>query len=641
MKVLHSWLKEYIGDALPDSAEVERLLTFHAFEIEEILEKGEETVIDVKILPDRAADCLSHRGIAREIATHLNVSLARDPFTEDAVLAPQITTMRIVNESAAKCRRFAIARIDGVHVGPSPAWLVSRLEALGQRSINNVVDATNYVMLGLGQPLHAYDSDKLTMREGAHIFRIRMAQEGETITTLSNEERQLTESIPVIADGNTDTPLSIAGVKGGTHAAIDTGTTTLIVEAANFDPQLTRKAAQSLRLPTDAAKRFENNISPRVVPYALHAVVQLILEIAGGTCAGFADTGTTEEENMEVTVSLALVNARLGLVLTAGEVEDILKRLGFTSTANGETWHIRAPFERRDIRIPEDVIEEIGRVHGYAHVPSISPTPAAVTEIHATHYYAEKIRGVLLELGISEVITSSFRERDQIELRNALASDKGCLRSTLGDGVREALDRNMPNADLLGLAQIQIFEIGTVFHKTEAGDDVTEHLSLAVGVRTKQQGYVAKDDARLMEINAALEQALGVATKAVITKGVIECNLSELITQLPQPTAYDAYDTPAPVTFAPYSVYPFISRDIAMWAPEHLTSDAISASITSHAGPLLIRITLFDTFAKEGRVSYAFRLIFQSFERTLTDTEVGEAMQRISDALIAQGLEIR
>lgn len=641
MKVLHSWLKEYLGESAPPASDIERILTFHAFEIEEVVEKEGDAIIDVKILPDRAADCLSHLGIAREIAICSDLSLARDPFRETVTLEPKAGAITLVIERNAACRRLAAAHLTDVRVGESPLWLKQRLEALGQRSINNVVDATNYVMLSLGQPLHAYDADKLTLKDGAYALTARMAMHGEKITTLSHEERTLDPLIQVIADGHTDALLAIAGVKGGAHAEITEATTSLVLEAGNFDPQMTRKAAQSLKLPTDAAKRFENNISPEVIPYALTELVRLVIEIAGGTADGFADVYPQPEQNAEVTVSLAEINARLGLSLTASEVSGIIDRLGFSKREEGDAWHVRAPFERRDIRIPVDVIEEVGRVYGYEHVAAVVPAAVALAEVHAHQYYSEKIRQALIAEGFSEVITSSFRKKDTIELQNALASDKGCLRSTLSANLTEALDRNMPNADLLGVSRVQLFEIGTVFHKTPDGRDVTEHVSLALAVRTKQQGSSPKDDARLTEVCRLLEATLGASLNARIAHGILECDLTTLVAGLPVPTSYEDYATPAQITFKPYSTYPFVSRDIALWVPEGTTDAQVRTIIESHAGPLLLSIRLFDTFSKDGRTSYAFRLIFQSFERTLTDAEVGESMQHISDALLEKDFEIR
>lgn len=641
MLVLHDWLKDYCGEGVPDVITIENLFTFHAFEIEETKVVSGHDVIDVKVLPDRASDCLSHRGVARELSTLTGKPLAHDPLINPVDLSPKVENIKVTIADSKKCRRFAGAHMTGVTITESPAWLKSRLLALGQRSINNVVDATNYVMLSLGQPLHAYDAKKLSHSNGEWHFLVRMAHKGEEITTLTNDTYVLPETVQLIVDGGTDAPAGIAGIKGGKLAEVDTETTDIIIEAANFDPQVTRKASQILKLQTDASKRFENSLSPELVAYALIDTVSLIRDIAGGRCEGYFDTYPTPIKNTPVTVTLAHIHGLLGVHLSNAVIEEILNRLGFLHSRTEQGWEVVAPFERMDIVIAEDVIAEIGRVYGYEHVESVIPEKVALIEYNTKHYYSEKIRTALVERGFSEVITSSFRKKDIIELQNALASDKGCLRSSLALNVREALDRNMPNIDLLGLSAIRVFEIGTVFAKNAEGDDVVEHVSLALGVRTKQQGYTPKDDVMLGEAMTALEEVLGTSLNGNIKEGVFECNLSDLISKLSTPTSYDTYVPLKDMLFASYSTYPFISRDIALWVPESVSGDEVEKILKENGGELLTQCRLFDEFKKEGKVSYAFRLIFQSFERTLTDDEVGKVMDSVTEILKEKGFEVR
>lgn len=639
MKVVYDWLKEYVGEEMPTREVCEGLFTFHSFEIDGVETVAGKDVLDMKVLPDRSSDCLSHRGVAHELGALANVPLVKDALREPVTLTPRTEKIQVTISDPNACRRFGTALMTGVTIGPSPEWLASRLHALGQRSINNVVDATNYVMLDLGQPLHAYDAEKFPHTEKGWHFGVRMAREGEEVTTLTGDTYTLTSQIQLITDSETGKPAGIAGIKGGKLAEIDTGTTSLILEAANFDPQITRKAAQHLRLQTDASKRFENNLSPELVPYALTEVVRLITEIAGGQCEGYADVYPTPLQNVPVTVTLAQTNALLGMTLDASTVEGIFARLNFAYEKTGDgVWVVTAPWERTDIVIREDVIAEIGRVYGYEHIASVLPTPVPLAEYNSHHYYSEKIRSLLALHGYGEVITSSFRKKDTVQLQNALASDKGCLRSSLTSNIREVLDRNMPNADLLGLSSVCVFEIGTVFEKTAT--DVVEHRSLALGVRTKQQGYVPKDDTALLATVATLEGELGVPLGGTLEKGTYECDMNALIAKLPVPTSYDAY-TPHDVTFVPYSPYPFIARDIALWVPEGISALDVEKSIRAHAGLLLTRVTLFDSFTKEGRVSFAFRLIFQSYEKTLTDDEVGGLMATLTTALTEKGFEVR
>ena len=641
MKVVYDWLKEYVGGDMPSVEKLDELFTFHSFEIDGIEKVNGQEVIDVKVLPDRSSDCLSHRGIAHELSALIGKSLQKDILRGEVSLTPVTEKIKITIENPENCTRFGAALLTNVVITESPEWLKDRLVALGQRSINNVVDATNYVMLALGQPLHAYDALKFPHANGVWHFGVRMAREGEQVTTLSNETYTLKNSVQLIVDASGDLPVGIAGIKGGKYAEIDMSTTSIIIEAAHFNPQVTRRATQALKLQTDASKRFENNISPELVPYALTHIVELILEIAGGVCEGYADVYPLRKENPKVLVTLPHINALLGLSLQESTVEDIFSRLEFTHARTVEGWEVTAPFERTDITIAEDLIAEVGRVYGYEHVVSVMPATRPVREYNTRHYYSEQVRDILVQEGFSEVMTSSFRKKDQIELQNAFASDKGCIRSTLTENIREVLDRNMPNLELLGLSRLQVFEIGTVFYKNKEGNDVSEHVSLSFGVRTKQQGYSPKDDLRVEEVRKVLEASLGVPLSGTVTQGVFECNLTEMLPMLPLPTSYVPYIRNEDTLFTPYSAYPFMSRDIALWTPEGTTVEHVETLIRSHAGELLTKITLFDTFTKDGRVSYAFRLIFQSFEKTLTDEVVGKIMEEITSAAEIQGFEAR
>ncbi len=638
MKVLHSWLKDYLGDDAPTAEVMGDLLTFHAFEIDGLDKVGEDTLIDISILPNRASDCLCHRGIAREIATLVNRPLTVDPFLVRPEM-PLTEKIKIEIEKQEACRHFDLALMSDIKIAPSPEWLQTRLKALGQRSINNVVDATNYVMLSLGQPLHAYDAGKFKPDGDTYHFKIRLGKTGETVTTLSGDEYQVDESIQLITNGFDGALAGIAGIKGGKYAEVDQTTTSIILEAGNFEPGLTRKASQKLKLQTDASKRFENGVSSEIVAYALAECVKLITEIAGGKCEGYAHEHPVVIKNQPVSVTLTHINALLGLSLEMKDVTKVLDRLGFLTTVSGEEVTTTAPFERTDIIIPEDVIEEVGRVYGYQHVASVVPETVPLLEINKRHFYSEKIRSVLLDLGFSEVITSSFRNTDAIRLQNALASDKGCLRSSLRPNLEEVLSKNITLIDLLGIKAVKVFEIGTVFEKTT--DSVTEHSSLAIAVQQKQTGHTPKDDEILKLVIADMEKSLGVSLPSAVVKGVSEINLTNLLQSLPEPEGYEPVAVAKEKKYLPFSNYPFIVRDIAMWVSEGTASEKVSQLLQSHAGPLCVRLSKFDEFTKDGKTSFGFRLIFQSYEKTLTDEEINVIMNDIYQAVAKEGWEVR
>lgn len=631
MLVSYNWLNKYFDGKLPAPEAVAEAFTFHAWEIESVEKVGDDSVLDIKVLPDKAMWALSHRGIAKDLSVILNLPLNVDPL---AIASPvfDVTAKTPINIETPACRRFAAARIDNVKVGPSPEWLKSALEAIGQRSINNIVDASNYVMFDLGQPSHAFDAALV----GENGFRVRQAETGEKLTGLDEKEYSFTTEDTVIARGDTDEILSIAGLKGGMHSGINGQTTSVIVEVANWDPVAVRKTGQRLKLRTDASSRYENGIVPATVPYGLKAVTDLIIEIAGGELVEHNDTGLTIiNDSKTVEVDLDKINRVLGIDLSKEAVCDIINRFGWKYQITDKVFTITSPFERTDLVIPEDVIEEIGRVHGYGHVAAITPESVPLPEINQRFYISEVIRRQLADIGFSEIYTSSFRENDVVKLSNAFAADKGYLRSNLRDNMSEALIKNAPNADLLGLRQIKLFEIGTVFNPDG------EKFLLCLGV-TSPSGYKAKvDDPALKQAITALESALGITIDSNPENGIIEIDLEGIIANSKPAESYLKYEPAPDVTYKPFSIYPSVSRDIAMWVPTETVMEEVLVILRERAGELCVRLSLFDQFEKDGRVSYAFRLVFQSKEKTLAGSEVDTIMEGIYQAVRERGFETR
>lgn len=645
MLISYNWLKDYLGEDLPSVDEVVDLLTFHAFEIEGTKTVGDDMQIEVNVLPDRASSCLSHRGIALELAILLNKKLLNDPLKNETDL-PVSDDFEIEIEEGKDCSRFMLALVEGIKVGPSPDWLKRRLETLGQRSINNIVDATNYVMYGLGQPMHVYDADTFSKKDNKWNFVIRKAKTNEIITLLpekvGGEDREIelkgTELLVVNKENNK--AVALAGIKGGTYAGLHEGTTSIILEVANFNSTLTRKTARDLNILTDASKRFENDISNTIPPYAIRVIVQLIAEIAGGELKGVTDNYPLPQKENKVLVRPERINKALGLELEETFIKDTLSKIGAEIEEKDGVFEVTAPKERVDLVIEENYIDEIGRIYGLKNIVSIEPKKLPLQEVNKKHFYSEKVRKVLLEQGFSEVMTSSFRKKDQIHLLNALASDKEYLRSGIIQAMEEVLALNIQNVDVLGLKDIRVFEIGTVFKKNEKDNKLSEHLVLTVGARIKKTGYSPKDDLIVKEALKALSEE-GINIETEIKQGKCEIDFDELILGLPAPTAYEK-NAPLPnVTYQPFSIYPAIVRDIAMWVPESTDVKDIEKVLKNNAGELCTRITLFDEFTKDGRVSYAFRLVFLSYEKTLTDAEIDPYMEKIYKVIEEAGFEVR
>ena len=600
MKISQNWLQIFFDVQLPDSQTLADALTFHAFEIESV----EGDVLDVKVTPNRGHDALSHRGIAKEISAILNIPLKGDPLREPVSLEPKTDIVKVTIEDPKLCPRFTGAYIRGLKVGPSPEWLRARLEAVGQKSINNIVDATNYIMFDMGQPLHAFDVEKLGKKGESYAITVRLAKKGEKLIGLDDKEYRLTSSMLVIEDANAGNVVSIAGIKGGKPTGIDETTTDMFLEAANWNGVTIRKTSQALKLRTDASERFQQVISPELAARGIRAAVELILQIAGGELTGFIDEYPSSQKPRKVSISVEQVNAVLGTNLTKRNIAEVFDRLGFVYTCDEATPHrmfeVDVLFERLDLTIPEDLIEEIARIVGYDKIPA-APLPVfpKKPDVNANFYAAEKARENLIAKGYSEVFTSVFAEKGERAVANKVGGEKPYLRTTLVDGLREAHERNVRNKDLLGLKEIKIFEIGTVWN----------------------------DGKEMMMLGTA--EPAGVREEPLLPSGDTISRYEELPTSTTE-------------RYEPFSKYPFIVRDIAMWMPED--PDGVSKALAifaNEAGMLLRHVHLFDQFKKDGRASYAFRLVLQSFEKTLTDEEANAVMQHIYAAVKASGWEVR
>lgn len=635
MKISYTWLQKYFKEPLPPVEEVADALTFHVFEIEE--QQGD--MLEVKVLPDRAPYGLSHRGVAREVAAAFDLEMVADPLRMELPELASTSELFVEIDDAQACTRYMGALVRGVTVGPSPLWLQEALASVGQRSINNVVDATNYVMLNIGQPLHAFDAGKLASPEGTYGIRVRSASLEEHITTLTGEDYILPEGTLLITDAYTNTPLGIAGVKGGVQASVTTATTDIIIESANFNGPMVRKASQQLRLWTDASQRFQNSLSPTLAAYGMRDVLSLILDIAGGTLVGVTDIARAipEDRLAPVSVTLGKIRSVLGIDLGSDEVGNALDRLGISFMEEAGTFVISPSFERRDLCIPEDIIEEVGRTIGYDRIPATPLLPLVMAPDQSRYWGIERIKDFLAARGFTEISTQSFAQMGDIELANPLQLDRPWLRRELLPNLEDALTRAQLYAPRVQgpVDMVKLFEIGSVF--TNGG----EHLSLALGVRVIS-GKKARAADALKEYIATLQQELfaaHVAAHYTLTGESAEIDLSDI------PFASLALEAPRLVrlgAYQPFSIYPAALRDVAVWTPEGTEEQSVADAVTQAAGVLLVRIDCFDRFLKDGRQSFAFRLVFESMERTLSDADLDPAMAAVTDALHAvAGFEVR
>ena len=600
MKISREWLQKYFHEPLPSAEKIGDALTFHAFEIDGIEKVGDDDVLDIKITPNRGHDALSHRAIAKEISAILNISLSSDPLKEVPNLSPTTDAVAITIDDIELCHRFTAAYIKGVNVGPSPDWLKERLEAIGQRSINNVVDATNFVMFNIGQPVHAFDAGQLSEKDGKYALEVRAAAAGEMLIALDDKEYKLTESNLVVADKNSGKAVGIAGIKGGKPAGITEATKHIIVECANFNGVSVRKTAKALNLATDASQRFQQVLSPELAAYGQRAVVDMILKLAGGELVGFADAYPKQVTPWTVAFTAAHTSKLLGIEVSVDEITTSLTHLGFAFKEEGGTFTVEIPFERLDLTIPEDMIEEVGRMIGYEKIPAKELPPFEKTvEINQNFAASERVRRDLTELGYSEVFTSVFVDKGETAVLNKVDSVRPFLLANLTDGLNDALKKNVQNKDLLGLKEVKLFEIGTVW---KGGKE-----EIMAGIVTEKEK--AKEDPLSMYVK--------------------------------ETSVYDALPLSETARYQSFSRFPSITRDIALWVPSETQSEEVQNVIAKSSGDLMVRIDLFDEFKKGDKTSYAFRLVFQSDEKTLTDDEANAAMNAVYDAVKAKGWEVR
>lgn len=787
--ISYKWLASHFEKPIPTPEEISRLFMLHLCEVEGMEKKGDDTIFDLKILPDRGHDLLAHKGLAHEVSVLAGVPMVGLPKSSFEKTG-EVAALRVSVLDSKLCPRYMGRVVEGVKVGESPAWLRERLESVGQRSINNIVDITNFVMLELGQPMHAFDMDKLARATDGRVeLTVRPGILDERMVTLDNKDVVIAPETLVIADSKN--VLAVAGVKGGKQAQVDEQTVNIVLEAANFDAVHTRRTGARIGIRTDSSKRFEHGLSPALAEEAMGLASALIIEMFPTAKLGeVVDVAVRPSRNYKVGISLSELNGILGTRLSEQEVKDLLGRLGlsyvvvinpleeilnmapklvgkpykfgasvlcdapdffdcssliaymykevgvavprmvvdqfvfageaslsemkpgdliFSNTGIGDIWYeskewmqgtkvpagvdhmglylgddkvlhasrhvgegsvienykeseqfknivgvgrvaikneprfvVTIPFERLDLRIKEDLAEEIGRVYGFhnikgAPIPDLSFTAAPLK----AYYYSNAIRDALVDAGFSEVFTYSFQKDGVFAVENPIAEDKGFLRKDLATGIKESLTFNARNASLLALDDVKIFEIGKVFPGV-----MVEKLSCAVGVELTKAGK--KKDAQTKEAlehaRAIIGTALGVAIEGIFTENIFEFDLGAILEKLPEPKVGESFKS-INTRYAKLSAYPFMLRDIALWVPEGVASEVVLEVITREAGELLRVKRLFDVFTKEfpegKKTSYAFNLVFQSYEKTLSDEEVNTIMEHVTAALVGAGYTVR
>ncbi len=677
------WLRDYVSFDLDVPALAERL-TMAGLEVEEIRELDGDRVLDIYVTPNRG-DCLSLTGVAREIAA-ITGSAWRGPENSPRADGPPEPGLTVTIEAPDLCPRYAARLIRGVRVGESPEWLQARLRAAGIRPISNVVDVTNYVMLELGQPLHAFD--RATLREGRIV--VRRARAGETITSIDGTEVQLEPEMLVIADA--ERPVAIAGVMGGLETEVTAGTRDVLLESAHFNPASVRRTAKRIPLATASSYRFERSVDPDGVAQAADRAAQLITELAGGQVSEtLIDNYARRIEPVVIEFRPWRCHDLLGLTLPEGTISGYLERLGLTvDRRDAERWQVTAPCFRADLTLEADLIEEVARLYGYQELPeSLAPGAVGGGGVSPLGRLSARLREQLLAQGMDEALTNTlgstgWLERCRMEqspawplgpaqrvsLRNPLSEEWTILRPSLLPGLLQSAVYNRHR----GQADIFLFEVGWA-HSWPAGSEAPVERLLVAGLLSGSRWggtwnlpkelatvdfYAAKGavdavtrDLGLppLEWSRSSHPALHPGRAAAVTAGgtvlgavgqihpevaaAIDLDERALLFEL------DAQALLALTTderrYRAASRYPALTRDLAVVVGRETPAATVRGIIEREAGALGREIRLFDVYTgrplPEDRMSLAFSLDLAAEDRTLTDSEADQLLARLRAAL--------
>ncbi|MBC7232781.1 MAG: phenylalanine--tRNA ligase subunit beta [Chloroflexi bacterium] len=647
-----------------------------------------DTVLDIDLTPNLGR-CLSVIGVAREVAALTGQELRLTEPTMKAEGPPIEGQIEIEIADPDLCSRYSATLIRGVKIGPSPLWMQRRLRMAGMRPINCIVDITNYVMLEWGQPLHAFDYDKLRGRKAGEkpVIIVRRAKPGETITTLDGIERHLEPDMLLITDGGG--PVAIAGVMGGLETEISPFTTNVLLESANFNNLNNRRTSEMLKLPSEASLRFGRGLPPEVTVIAAQRASELMRQLAGGViAAGIADCYPVKQEVKIIDLPPGEVTRLLGIDLSRQRTVEILRSLGFSCETGEGTEPIRVtvPYYRLDVEMPADLVEEVARVVGYDKIPDTLLRDELPPQRRNLSLEGEqRVRDILVGCGLTEVITYSLTNlesvskldptrkavnpEEYIRLANPLTSEREYLRRTLMNSLLETLRDNLRFTE-----RVAIFEVARVY-LPQPGQDLPEEprrLGIVMSGPRHPTSWTVKGEEFLdfYDLKGVAEALLhhlhitgyafvptehptlhtGRAAKLVVNDieigvlGEVHPLVRENFDLPAQRVCLLEFDLEALLTLVPSSFYyqpisrfPAVTRDLALIVDDEVPAARVRDAIVKAGGRLLQKVELFDVYhgaqVPPGKKSLAYTLTYQAPDRTLTDDEVNKIQLRIQKAL--------
>ncbi len=670
MKFSYNWLQNHFEDKLPEAGNLAVKIGLHSFELEEVeeIEIGgkKDWLIDWDILPNRSSDCLCYMGMAKEIGTVLDMKakmfavegVMTSNFDKD-LKSSDFISLKIEDESLIKRATKRIA-ID-VKVGESPQWLKDSLESMGQKSINNVVDITNYVMWVTGQPVHSFDYDKLAGDKNHKNIEIKFAEDGEKITDLSETEHILDSSILVISDG--EKSLDIAGIKGGNNSGVDENTTRLMLSAVNFEFENIRNTSKKLKLQTDASKRFENEVPLRKTIIAMEQMSYLLKEFAQAKISDeIIDTNPDYTDNRKIIVKADKINSLLGINLSEDKIGQILERLDFKFTVDSGVFEVEPTEDRLDINIWQDIAEEIGRIYGYENIEEIFPTEGfKIPEINKVKKAIDTVSDVLVEYGFYEVYNRSIVKDGVIKLENSLNANATALRTNLLEKLQDRAIKNLEHID-----EPKLFEIGKVFSglENEKKDRVVNEYYSFAGIIGKRKIKEKQKEDLFFRTKGYLEKVFeALAVKNISWKNSEDKNfIAEIwLRSLASKSGGEekigqvginfweinieilAENRDILINYKRISKYPKIERDVAFFVHTEFTVFEAENIIKNVLPREAFDLKLFDIYKdiERERKSFAFRISFQSDEKTLSDQFANEIMEKVYKVLKSKNFEIR